>query len=163
VKEIRIPEGVVEIGDRAFTHCGSKFDTPNILEELEAHYILARIADPEKELGDLWVNDDRLPELVNIYFPSTLRYMGSSVFASVRIDGIFLPPSMREVSQLPEFDETFYDMRYIHHIYLDDFATQAQVDALDAFFMEIENVGDKCWWFEDLHPYYAKAIPPSGD
>ena len=157
VGEIRIPEGVTHIGNLAFSSCGTMEQYRSEWDRLEANYIYPS-TDPKADFGDNWVQDDRLTKFVNVYFASTIEYMGYGVFASMWIDGLYLPDGMREVSQLPEFEDTFFRLRYILFVYLDDGATEDQINAMDQFFIEIEEVGDACWWYEGYHPYYVKEL-----
>ena len=121
-------------------------------------FIMRRIKDPQSELGDKWVHDDKLPKFVNVYLPSTIEYMGNAVFIDMQIDGLFLPEGMYEVDQLPEFDGTFADLFFIQQIYVTDGATEDQIDALDEFFLQFDEVKDVVWWFEEgFHPCYANG------
>lgn len=156
VEEIHIPEGVTHIGDSAFTGCG---DTKVNPVDYGVNYYWWG-ADPAAELGELWVQHEDLPRLLKIYLPSTIEYVGWTAFARTRIDAIFLPEGLLEVSQLPEFHEgAFKSMYYIGLIYLPEAASQAQVDAMDQFFLQFEDVGDRCWWYEGKHNYYISEWP----
>ncbi len=154
VSEIHIPEGVKRIEFAAFQGCGSMARykdewSPGV------HGVAAK--DPKAELGDKWVNDDRLPKYIEVHLPSTIEVLGSAVFSGVRIDGLYMPDGLHEVSQLPEFTNTFGGMQYILFIYFDDETTEEQLAAMDQFFMGFENVGDRCWWYEGWHIYYTTA------
>ena len=153
VSEIRIPEGVTHIRRGAFRLCGAMWQT---MDEWPNPYYLYYSKDPKGEIGDKLLQDtSKLPKFVSIYLPSTIKYLGYEVFSGVSIDGLYLPVGMREVSQLPEFDGTFDSIKFIMQIYLDDGATKEQVDAMDQFFMGIDEVGDACGRFDGWHPYYT--------
>jgi hypothetical protein len=127
------------------------------------------VKDPETELGDLLVRDEEFPKWVSIYLPSTIESMGWGVFDGVDIDGLHLPPGTREVSQLPNFDDTFYDVCCVIYIYVDDATTQPQIDAFSAFFMSDEDiqrasghhandrVGNLVTKYTGLHTFYTKG------
>ena len=115
VQEIRIPEGVTRISDLAFSRCG---DREVDMAALGAnHYWVTN--EPEK-LGDNWIKDDSLPRLVKLYLPSTIKYIGWGIFAQARVDAIYLPAGMLEVSQLPEFDRSFDGIRFISAILVNE-------------------------------------------
>lgn len=156
IREIHIPEGVTHIGSTAFNGCGSRELSSDEWAEIGDIYFVY-VEDPEKELGGNWVKDDRIPHIVNVYLSSTVEYIGWAAFSQVRIGNLYLPKGMREVSQLPEFDRCFSGLRYIRRIVLDDDTTEAQMNAMDEFFMTIEEVGDACWYDEGKNLYYSKA------
>jgi hypothetical protein len=154
VSEIWVPEGVKTIGSYAFSYCGSMLQYQD--DHPQNFYYINNVSDPVKELGDQLITDEKYPKFVTVHLPSTIEQLSDNVFNRVFVDSIFLPEGMREVSQLPEFDEsTFSGIRYIMQIYLDDKTTQAQMDAMDQFFMGFEEVGDRCWWYEGKHVYFT--------
>jgi len=172
VSEIRVPEGVKTIGNFAFRYAGRMLHMEDewrqILANLGSVAVFV-VKDPETELGDLLVRDEEFPKWVSIYLPSTIESMGWGVFDGVDIDGLHLPPGTREVSQLPNFDDTFYDVCCVIYIYVDDATTQPQIDAFSAFFMSDEDiqrasghhandrVGNLVTKYTGLHTFYTKG------
>jgi hypothetical protein len=152
VKEIHVPEGVTRIADSAFWQCGYSDVHPS---ERGVTYI-RRSHDPLAEYGDIWVNDDSLPNLLKIYLPSTIEYIGWGVFDQTRIGAIYLPEGMLEVSQLPEFDDSFDGVKHVDNILLDKNATEAEVAAMNEFFMDFDMVGDCCEPDDGASHYYFK-------
>jgi len=152
---IRVPEGVTHIREDAFSGCGEINSDTGLMAELGVKYsIYAK--DPEAELGSSWVNDDRLPRIVSIYLPSTIEYIGPDAFRWMWIAGIHMPTGIHEVSQLPEFDGCFRDIRVVRQIYFDDKTTEDQMDLLDDFFMQFKEVGDVCWYYSGGNYYWIK-------
>jgi len=143
VSEIRVPEGVKTIGNFAFRYAGRMLHKEDIWRQIVADlgFVKSSLAeDPETELGDLLIRDEDFTKWVSVYLPSTIESMGWGVFDGVDVDVLRLPPGMREVSQLPEFDDTFYDICCIVYIQVDDDTTQSQMDALTTFFMSDEDI-----------------------
>jgi len=140
VTEIIIPEGVKYIGRTAFVMAGAN---QHLQDEWRTDVHFRFVLDPEAELGDTWVKDAKNRQPVMIYLPSTIEHMDFTIFRSVLVDGIVLPPGMVEVSQLEAFyNDSFYDSNFVMRIYVDSSATQAQADAIDAFMVEMEVYSD---------------------
>jgi len=152
VDEIRIPEGVREIGNWAFRRAGQMYEYLEIIRDRTYTVGNAFVSDPETEIGngkELLV-DERYPKWVNVYLPSTLEYMGWEVFSRVDIDGLHLPPGLREVSQLQEFEYSLDGICCLVHIYADAGTTQQQIDALNEYLSADEEIIRATWWMRDF-------------
>jgi hypothetical protein len=156
VYEIHVPEGVTRINSFAFSNCGDREGSD--FEGLGANYNYFATEAEIQEMGDNVIVDDSLPLFLTVYLPSTLVYVGSSVFSQTRVGTIYLPIGVSEPSQLPEFNNSFDGAYWVGIIRVDTSVTDEQADVLDDYF---ESIGANRYVLnlEGYSPCYIKEWP----